>query len=189
MKKRIAIFTTACLALVLFKSGCDTAERDTMTAPEKASPPIAAPELELPPGAPEGLAEGATHRVSDILGAPHSMSGKTVTIVGAVDEIYGPRAFTLVELDVLEKKNGLNDNAHHAGGVDNGLLVLIPKVGSFPNVDNQWKHSKARVTGVIHRMLVKNVEREIGWDLAPKLESSFKGKPVLIVRAVERLTR
>jgi hypothetical protein len=36
-------------------------------------------------------------------------------------------------------------------------------------------------------MTPKDIEREIGWALPSDLESGFRGRPVLIVRSVERL--
>ncbi|MGH9940595.1 MAG: hypothetical protein ACREAM_30495 [Blastocatellia bacterium] len=178
MKKRAAVFSTAFIALVLLGSGCDNAERDNatergMTASPSGSPMTAS---ETSPTPPPG-ATGATHTVADITRAPNAMINKTVTVVADVDEVYGPRAFKLDQDSLL------------AGGVDRSLLTLVPKVGSFPNIDDQWKNNKARVTGVVHRMAPKNVEREIGWELPPNLEAKFKGKPVLIARSVERLSR
>jgi hypothetical protein len=43
------------------------------------------------------------------------------------------------------------------------------------------------VTGVVLRMEPEDVEREIGWVLPSRLKSGFNGRPVLIVRSVERL--
>jgi len=116
--------------------------------------------------------------VADITGAPNSFIGKTVTVVAEVDEVYGPRAFTLD-----------GEGPSLAQGARKGLLTLVPKVGGFPNVDAQWKDGKARVTGVVQRMVGKDVEREIGWEMSANLKSGFMGRPVLIVRSVERLNQ
>ncbi|MCI0390085.1 MAG: hypothetical protein MOB07_15145 [Acidobacteria bacterium] len=185
MKKRTAIFSMAFIALVLFGSGCDAAERDTATEPAiTASPtvtpmitPEPSPSPATSPGAPEWLADGATHSVAGITGAPKALIGKTVTVVAEVEEVYDSRAF---ELD---------GGASLTGGVKEDLLALIPKVGGFPIIDEQWKDSRARVTGVLQWMAPKNVEREIGWELPRSLEIKFKGRPVLIARSVERLVR
>lgn len=125
------------------------------------------------------MTAGATNRVADIIGAPNAFIGKTVTIVADVDEVYGPRAFTLDVEDVDSSGARSND--------DDDLLTLIPKVGGFPSVEPQWEDYKARVTGVVQRLTPKDIEREIGWSLPSNLESSFRGKPVLIVRSIERL--
>lgn len=124
------------------------------------------------------MTAGATHRVADITGAPNAFIGKTVTVVAEVVEVYGPRAFTL---------NGVDENSSLAKGAGKAMLTLVPKVGGFPNVDAQWKDGKARVTGVVQPMIVKDVEREIGWELPPNLKSGFRSRPVLIARSIERL--
>lgn len=182
MKKQTAIFSTALIALVLFVAGCETADRE-MTEPTVTPTPTVTPEISPTPTTSPGatgttaLPEGATHRVADITGDPNAVIGKTVTVVADVDEVYGPRAFKL------------DDDAIPAGGSDNDLLVLIPKAGDLAEINDQWMDNKVRVTGVVQRMNVSNVERELGWDLQPNLETEFRGKPVLIARSVERLNR
>ena len=136
------------------------------------------PKTHPSPSAPEWLAAGATNMVADITGAPNSFIGKTVTVVAEVDDVYGPRAFTLD-----------GEGQSLAKDARKGLLTLVPKVGGFPNVDAQWKDGKARVTGVVQRMVSKDVEREIGWEMSANLKSGFMGNPVLIARSVERVLR
>jgi hypothetical protein len=43
------------------------------------------------------------------------------------------------------------------------------------------------VTGTVRRMTIIELEREVGWDLDPKLEAEFQDKPFLIARSVERV--
>ncbi len=173
MKKRSAIFTAAFIVLVLFGAGCGATEREAVTTP---APTMTPPKTHPSPSAPEWLAAGATNRVAEITGAPNAFIGKTVTVVAEVDDVYGPRAFTLD-----------GEDPSFAKGARKGLLTLAPKVGGFPNVDAQWKEGKARVTGVVQRMVGKDVEREIGWELPANLKSRFAGGPVLIARSIERL--
>ena len=177
MRKRAAIFFIAGAVLVLFGAGCGATEREAV-APPSPSPTMALPKTSPSPSAPEWLAAGATNRVADITGAPNAFIGKTVTVVAEVDEVYGPRAFTLD-----------GEAPAPAKGARKGLLTLVPKVGGFPVVDAQWKDDKARVTGVVQRMVVKDVEREIGWELPANLKSKFAGGPVLIARSIERLVK
>jgi hypothetical protein len=184
MKKRTSVFAVAFIALVSFSSGCDATERDTVAEPSPL-PTMVAPETRPAPSAPtpsvpSWMAAGATHRVAEITAAPNVFIGKTVTVVAEVDDVYGPRAFTL---------NGSDEDSSLAKGAGKALLTLVPKVGGFPSVDAQWKNEKARVTGVVQWMVVKDVEREIGWELPANLKSKFKGKPALIARSFERLNR
>lgn len=176
MRKRASIFFIAGAVLVLFGAGCGATEREAV-APSP-SPTMALPKTHPSPSAPEWLAAGATNRVADITDAPNAFIGKTVTVVAEVDDVYGPRAFTLD-----------GEGPAPAKGARKGLLTLVPKVGGFPGVDAQWKGDKARVIGVVQRMVVKDVEREIGWELPASLKSRFAGDPVLIARSIERLVK
>jgi hypothetical protein len=177
MRKRAAIFFMAGAILILFGASCGATEREAVTPPSP-SPSAPPPKAYPSPSAPEWLAAGATNRVADITGAPNAFIGKTVTVVAEIDDVYGPRAFTLD-----------GEGPAPAKGARKGLLTLVPKVGGFPGVDAQWKDDKARVTGVVHRMVVKDVEREIGWELPANLKSKFAGGPVLIARSIERLVK
>jgi hypothetical protein len=175
MRKRAPIFFMALTVLVSFGAGCGATDRDATVEPSPTTPsPITHPS----PSAPEWLTAGATNRVEEITDAPNAFIGKTVTVVAEIDDVYGPHAFTLHGEDPAPAKGARKD-----------LLTLVPKVGGFPDVDAQWKDDKARVTGVVQRMVVKDVEREIGWELPANLKSRFVSKPVLIARSFERLNR
>jgi hypothetical protein len=175
MRKRAPILFMAFIIPVLFGSGCGATERDATVEPTPTST-MTPPKIRPSPSAPEWMAAGATNRVAEITAAPNAFIGKTVTVVADVDDVYGPRAFA-----VDGEGPPLENGARH------GLLTLVPKVGGFPNVDAQWKDGKARVTGVVQRMVVEDVEREVGWELPASLKSRFAGRPVLIARSVERL--
>jgi hypothetical protein len=173
MEKSATIFFAAFITLVSFGSGCESAEHDATTEPAVTPAPTVSPETSpSPTGAPEWLADGATHTVAAITGAPKAVIGKTVTVVAEVEVVYDPRAFELG-----------GDSSRR------NLLTLVPRVGDFPNVDDQWKNKLARVTGVVQWVSPENVEREIGWALPRSLEARFKGKPALIARSVELLDR
>ena len=104
--------------------------------------------------------------------------GKTVIVVADVQEVLGPRAFTLDEDDVL------------AGGIDNDMLVLSPQAGNLTPIENNWMKNKVRVTGTVRALAVAEIEREVGWDLDRKIEAEFKKvKAVLVASSVERLQR
>jgi hypothetical protein len=116
--------------------------------------------------------------VGKITGDLDNYLGKTVTVVADVQEVLGPRAFTLDEDDVL------------AGGIDNDMLVLSPQAGNLTPIENNWMKNKVRVTGTVRGIAVAEIEREVGWDLDPKIEAEFKDvKAVLVANAVERLER
>jgi hypothetical protein len=119
----------------------------------------------------------ATTRVGDIMGNPTRYVGDTVTVEADVEEVLGTFAFLLDEDDAL------------TGGIDNDMLVFSPKSAQLQDIDDQWLNNKVRVTGVVRQSAVVDVEREIEWDLTPKIESRFEGgqKAVLVAHRVERI--
>jgi hypothetical protein len=116
--------------------------------------------------------------VGRIVGNLNDYLSKTVTVVADVQDVLGPRAFTLDEDDVL------------AGGIDNDMLVLSPQAGNLTPVEDNWMKNKVRVTGTVRGVAVADVEREIGWRLDRKTQAEFnKMKAVLVASSVERLQR
>lgn len=123
------------------------------------------------------LPAGATTTVAAIQDNTDAWVGKTVTVVADVEEVWGPHTFSLDEDSVT------------TGGIDNDIAVLSPKAGSLANIDDQWRNNKVKVTGVVHRFVVVDIEKELGWDLDPKIETEIEArKPVIIATAVERVS-
>lgn len=182
MKKHIAIFSPAFIALVMFITACEPADRGAMTEPAITPTPMATPMMTPTPETPspgvtpgeQGMPEGATHRLPDITGNPDRVMGQTVTVVADIEQIYSQRAFRL------------RGDSPQAGEARNQLLALTSRAGNLPNIDDQWRGAKVRVTGVVQRMDPRNIEREIGWDLPSNLETEYRGRPVLIARSIER---
>lgn len=116
---------------------------------------------------PEPVA-AASVEPAEIINNPASWAGKTVTVSGDVEEVWSPRAFNM------------------DSGVTTGeLLVLtkqpVPTLQDFdPLVDDV-----ATVTGTVRMLVIGEIERELGWDLQPELETEFTGKPVLVVDTAE----
>lgn len=120
----------------------------------------------------------ASVRLADIAGDPGKYAGQTVTVVADVEEVLGPGAFKL------------DEDAAVAGGVDNDLLVLSKKAGTLADIDDQWTNNRVSVTGKVGKFTVVEVEREIGWDLAPELEAEVERVgAVLIATSLERMPK
>jgi hypothetical protein len=121
---------------------------------------------------------GGEVTVGTITGDLNNYLGKTVTVVADVQEVLSRRAFTLDEDDAL------------AGGIDNDMLVLSPQAGNLKPVEDDWTKNKVRVTGTVRGIAVVEIEREIGWDLDPKIVAELEDvKAVLVASSVERLQR
>ena len=134
-------------------------------------------QLTVAPAAATNMASGEI-TVGTITGNLNNYLGKTVTVVADVQEVLGPRAFTLDEDDVL------------AGGIDNDMLVLSPQAGNLTPIENNWLKNKVRVTGTVRALEVAEIEREVGWKLDRKIQNEFKDvKAVLVASSVERMQR
>lgn len=105
---------------------------------------------------------------NQIIENPSAYVGKTVTVSGDVEEIWGPRAFNM------------------DSGASVGELLVVGRE-PFPNLADANNRAYvindvATVTGVVRMFVTADVEREIGWDLDPQIEAEFNGKPVLVVQ-------
>jgi len=122
--------------------------------------------------------ETASERVEKVGGVtarqvienPANYVGKTVTVSGDVEEIWGPRAFNM-DSDVTV-----------------GELLVIGRE-PFPQVAAAGNRAYvvsdvATVTGVVRLLVTADIEREIGWDLDPQIEAEFNAKPVLIAQTI-----
>lgn len=163
-------WTTACVALALAVSVTACGRDETPTA-EQAASPAGEPATDA-----TRTAAGGELRVADVVANADRYIGQEVTIVGEVDEVLSPMAFAL------------DEEAPLAAGIDNDLLVFYPKSANLEELDDQWLNDRVRVRGTIGRMSVVEIEREVGWDLDPKIETELEDqRPVLIARSVERV--
>lgn len=119
----------------------------------------------------EDIAEQTGAITADkILENPSAYVGKTVTVTGSIDDIYGPRAFNMDP------------------GIGSGELLVLGR-DPFPQVTDAANRAYlvndvATVTGVVRLLVTADIEREIGWDLDAQIEAEFNSKPVLIAQQV-----
>ncbi|HXG85209.1 MAG TPA: hypothetical protein VNI84_14405 [Pyrinomonadaceae bacterium] len=111
---------------------------------------------------------GVTAR--QVIENPANYVGKTVTVSGDVEEIWGPRAFNM------------------DSGASLGELLVVGR-DPFPQIPDAGNRAYvisdvATVTGVVRMLVTADIEREIGWDLDPRIEAEFNAKPVLIAQSI-----
>jgi len=111
---------------------------------------------------------GVTAR--QVIENPANYVGKTVTVSGDVEEIWGPRAFNM------------------DSGASLGELLVVGRE-PFPQIPDAGNRAYvvsdvATVTGVVRMLVTADIEREIGWDLDPRIEAEFNAKPVLIAQTI-----
>ncbi|MDV2994597.1 MAG: hypothetical protein N4J56_004251 [Chroococcidiopsis sp. SAG 2025] len=103
-------------------------------------------------------------QISEITDRPNAnLIGKTVTVNGEVEEVISSKAF------IIEGERFFNDPE---------LLVL--NLSDSPIVND----SNIQVTGTIRQFSKSEIENQFDLNLAQELEVKFKGKPVLIAKAV-----
>jgi hypothetical protein len=117
---------------------------------------------------------GAT--LDDVLDNPAAFYGRSVVVSGEVDEILGPRAFTIEDDDPV--------------GADELLIVtarerpaLVPRLAQEPLADDD----SVQVRGPVRRFNLAEFEREIGFDLDDALFADWDGRPAIIARSLQLL--
>jgi hypothetical protein len=164
------------VAFALVVLGCRGSDTKSFDTAEAANARYGAPTLGAA-GGDVAHAGPMRVRVADITGNPERFIGKTVTVEADVDEVLSPFAF---ELD---------EDSPVAGGIDNDLNVAYPRSLKLLPLDNKWLNNKVRVTGTVRRLTVSELERDLGWDLTPKLKVELTHQPLLIAKSVERVGR
>jgi hypothetical protein len=119
-----------------------------------------------------------TVRLPDLVAEPEKYFGKTVTVVDDVEEVLGPRAFAL------------DDDSPLAGDGGHDLLVFTRNAADASEIDDRWLNNTVRVTGIVRRISVADVEREIRWDLDPKIEEHLeRAGAVVIANSVRQVEK
>lgn len=156
------------ILLTAFTFGCDRTAPGTNDA-QPANANMA--NANMSPAASPGAVSLGT-----ITGNLNNYLGKTVTVEADVQEVFGPRAFTLDEDDVL------------AGGIDNDVLVVGVQTGNLERVEDNWLRNKVRVTGTVRGVALVELEREVGWDLDRQIEAELEDvKAVIVASSLQRL--
>jgi hypothetical protein len=105
--------------------------------------------------------------VGDLEEHPQDYTGKTVSVDAEVEEVFGPRLFTIDE--------------RNWGDLDGEILVFVPTpLAALVKDDDQ-----VTITGTVKPFVKADVEREWGWlGLDPEVEVDFNKKPVLVASKI-----
>ena len=119
----------------------------------------------------EVLPGGVT--VDDITDNPARYLGQTVTTAGEVDEILGPRAFTIGGDDFI--------------GEDELLVVganQLPAIQGRPGAEQLAENDVVTVRGTVRRFVLADVERDLGVDLEDNLFRDWADKPAIVAQQI-----
>jgi hypothetical protein len=146
--------------LPLLVTSCGERDRDTAaTTPQVANTATTA-------------APGVGVTVNDITGKLDQYLGKTVTVAGEINDVLGPRAFTI------------GGEEFYGGGE---LLVVstrdFPAIPDRPQDEYLVDDDIVQVTGTVRRFVLTEVEKEVGTDLDGALYARWESKPVLLAQS------
>ena len=116
-------------------------------------------------------AQAATIKLDDLEDKPDSYVGKTVTVEGEVGKLLGPHLFTIDE-------RGWGDLARE-------MPVSVPA----PFMATLRDDTLVRVTGMVEKIPIDRLEKEVGPIIDVKLRERIVNRPVLVAtQVVERPT-
>lgn len=179
MRRNIVALLIAGIVLTGFLVGCDR-EETGVNASRNANGSMANTNVantnQANTNASPAASPGAAVSLGTITGNLNNYLGKTVTVEADVQEVFGPRAFTLDEDDAF------------AGGIDNDVLVLGAQTGNLERIEDNWLRNKVRVTGTVRAVALVDIEREVGWDLDRQIEAELEDvKAVIVASSLQRL--
>jgi hypothetical protein len=101
--------------------------------------------------------------LDDIESNPAKFIGQTISVDAEVEEVFGPRLFSIDE--------------PHWGDLDGEVLVYAPSILAALVKDDD----RLTITGTLTMVAMADIEREWGWfKLDPEIEVDFLKKPVLV---------
>jgi hypothetical protein len=124
-------------------------------------------------GLPAAQAQEQTVTIDEITDNPTAYYGQTVTITGPVEEILGPRSFTLSDADALlsEELPVVSDGA---------LMGNMQQQISADALHGQ----EVEVTGTVHQFNLAAFEDQLDYDLADGSWAEWAGQPAIIATSV-----
>ena len=111
--------------------------------------------------------QGTRVKVDQLEDNPAQFMGKTISVDAEVEDVYGPRLFTIDE--------------PNWGDLEGEILVYMPTALAALVREND----RVTITGTVKPFVRAEVEREWGWlDLDPALEVNLAKKPVLVASRI-----
>lgn len=123
----------------------------------------------------EGLTDNTqvTTDIEEIEEEPGRHFGKSVKVVGEIDDVYGQRAFELEGLDLI---------------FEDEVLVLTKSPIALGNESLQ-EDQMVRVHGTVKKFSKTELESELGWKLDGEVNDEWEGKPVIVADAIDAVRR
>lgn len=112
--------------------------------------------------------------VSEVLERPEDFYGRTIVLTGEVEEVIGPRAFTLDSPGPLSEK----------------LLVVsrnvLQPIGGETTQDFFFEtDDRVSVKGEVRQFNLRELEQSLGVDLVDEEFAQWEGKPIILAQEIE----
>lgn len=115
----------------------------------------------------EGDFQGVRVKLDALEDNPQKYMGQTISVDAAIEDVYGPRIFTIDE--------------PHWGDLEGEILVYVPTTLAALVREND----RVTVTGTVKPFVKADVEHEWGWlGLDRDVEVDFSRKPVLVASRI-----
>ncbi len=109
--------------------------------------------------------------VAEITSNLTELIGQPVALVGEVEEVISPAAFSI------------DEDATFAGGIDNDLLVVAAGQ-NIPFINDAVDDSTVLVAGPVRQFDLAAFEQEIGFDLDDAAFEGWTGRPAVVAQAI-----
>ncbi len=109
--------------------------------------------------------------VAEITSNLTELIGQPVALVGEVEEVISPAAFSI------------DEDATFAGGIDNDLLVVAAGQ-NIPFINDALDDSTVLVAGPVRQFDLAAFEQEIGFDLDDAAFEGWTGRPAVVAQAI-----
>lgn len=160
--------------LAIGLAGCQSERREgeqrerprTGATQQQESPPVA----QRTEGTEAGKAV-ATATVDQVKEKPASFYDKKVRVTGKVDKLFGDRAFDLEGT---------------GWAFDDNITVVTKTPVTFAG-GTLARRDELIVDGTVRRVVIADLERDLGWDLSPEIEVHLKERPVLVADSIRKI--
>ncbi|MCC6174991.1 MAG: hypothetical protein IT305_06775 [Chloroflexi bacterium] len=116
---------------------------------------------------------GSSITIDEIIDNPTAYYGQSVTIIGPVEEILGPRSFTISDADPLVSEDLPVVSSHALMSGAEGQRVA-----------SDYDGREVQVTGTVHQFNLAAFEDQLGVDLQDSEWTVWAGQPAIIATSI-----
>ncbi len=139
----------------------------------EGQPAVVARNIDLSPRSAGFARGGVGATIDDITDEPERWYGQRVTVSGEINDVLGARAFTIGGEGFFDGDELLVVGARQ-------MLAMQGRPANQPFSEDDI----VQVTGPVRRFVLRDIEREIGFDLDDNLFADWEGRPAVVARNI-----